>query len=262
MLLERALSVLLSSVIALLSYTVVATYAYADKDRDKHYDREKYEKKWDKKHRPESYSKKDHKDYKRDKKHDRSKHRPRPDRHGYYPYRPYPYYDDDDHYEHRPYRPPAIHYGTRPRHEYHYHKGKKYKKYIVIPSWRHYDHYIHIRPFRHSYPHYRPLYVDNDFWGWLALSFIALQLLDHLNDDQRHAHERALYRATRAPIGETIYWSDTPEVVGSVTPVWEGPSNTGQYCREYRHEISISDRTEVAYGTACRRPDGTWEIVQ
>jgi len=91
---------------------------------------------------------------------------------------------------------------------------------------------------------------------------VTLQILDHLNDDQRYAHEHALYRATRAPIGETIFWSDTSNVVGSVTPVWEGSSNTGQYCREYRHDVSIGDRTEVAYGTACRRPDGSWEIVQ
>ncbi len=32
------------------------------------------------------------------------------------------------------------------------------------------------------------------------------------------------------------------------------------YCREYRTEITIAGQQQDAYGTACRRPDGTWQI--
>jgi len=34
-----------------------------------------------------------------------------------------------------------------------------------------------------------------------------------------------------------------------------------EYCREYVKEVYIGGRTEEAYGTACYRPDGSWEIV-
>jgi surface antigen len=132
---------------------------------------------------------------------------------------------------------------------------------IVVPSRRHYDKYIVVPSYRHRYPYYRPIYVDKHFWGWLAFTAITLRILDYLNEDQRRQHELAMYRASQANIGDTIYWADSDRVTGSVTPVWEGPSNTGQYCREYRNEVTIGDQTEVAYGTACRMPDGTWEVV-
>jgi hypothetical protein len=34
-----------------------------------------------------------------------------------------------------------------------------------------------------------------------------------------------------------------------------------EYCREYTKNVYIGGRTEQAYGTACYRPDGSWEIV-
>jgi hypothetical protein len=33
------------------------------------------------------------------------------------------------------------------------------------------------------------------------------------------------------------------------------------YCREYTRTVFIGDRRQEAYGTACLRPDGQWEIV-
>jgi hypothetical protein len=32
-------------------------------------------------------------------------------------------------------------------------------------------------------------------------------------------------------------------------------------CREYTKDVSINGRIERAYGTACRQPDGSWEVV-
>lgn len=34
-----------------------------------------------------------------------------------------------------------------------------------------------------------------------------------------------------------------------------------EYCREYTKTVRIGGRTEQAYGTACYRPDGSWEII-
>ncbi len=33
----------------------------------------------------------------------------------------------------------------------------------------------------------------------------------------------------------------------------------GQQCREYQRTVTIDGKTETAYGTACRQPDGTWK---
>ncbi len=49
---------------------------------------------------------------------------------------------------------------------------------------------------------------------------------------------------------------------GSITPYKAYKENTtGRYCREYTQTVTVGGKTEKAYGTACRQPDGDWEIV-
>jgi len=275
--LKKIISILLPCFIVIGSVVGTGGYAYAEKRYDKDDRRTKETRQSSKKQHSDkrSQQKRDTRKYdtrtqqKRDsRKYDARRKQPgysnRPDRHDYSRQPSRPGYDRHYRTHDRQYRSPSRRYygGTQPKIEYYYRKGKRHKRIVVIPSRRHHDHYIYVRPFRHSYPHYRPLYYDNKLWGWLAFTLVTLQILDHLNDDQRREHEYALHRATRVPIGKTIIWSDDDYVSGSVTPVWEGSSDAGQYCREFRHEISIDDRTEIAYGTACRRQDGSWEIVQ
>lgn len=33
-------------------------------------------------------------------------------------------------------------------------------------------------------------------------------------------------------------------------------------CREFQQTISVSGDTQQAHGSACRQPDGSWQIVQ
>jgi surface antigen len=47
---------------------------------------------------------------------------------------------------------------------------------------------------------------------------------------------------------------------GSFTPR-RTYSNGGRYCREYTQEIIIGGKKQSGYGTACRQPDGSWEII-
>lgn len=47
----------------------------------------------------------------------------------------------------------------------------------------------------------------------------------------------------------------------SVTPTRTYQTASGQYCREYQTNISVGGKTEQAYGTACRQPDGAWRIL-
>jgi len=73
--------------------------------------------------------------------------------------------------------------------------------------------------------------------------------------------ETAYQRATTAPVGETISWSNPNSGnQGSVTPTREGTSSTGAYCREFQQTVIIGGKEEQAFGVACRQPDGAWEI--
>ena len=49
---------------------------------------------------------------------------------------------------------------------------------------------------------------------------------------------------------------------GSFTPLKTYRENDGRYCREYRQQVFIAGRMQQAYGTACRQPDGTWQIIR
>jgi len=80
----------------------------------------------------------------------------------------------------------------------------------------------------------------------------------------RLAAARAQDRAYTAPMGSRVTWSN-PENghAGSVTPVREGTDRaTGAYCREFQQTVTIGGREQQAYGTACRQPDGSWQIQE
>ena len=74
--------------------------------------------------------------------------------------------------------------------------------------------------------------------------------------------QRATQKATSAPIGESITWNNPEsEARGAVTPVRDGYTETGRYCREFQQTVIVGGREQEAYGTACQQPDGSWEIV-
>ncbi len=80
--------------------------------------------------------------------------------------------------------------------------------------------------------------------------------------DRLHAG-RATHAAQTAPIGQPIEWRNPDSGnYGTVTPVREGNDrDTGAYCREYQQTVTVNGRSEQAYGTACREPDGSWKIL-
>lgn len=69
-------------------------------------------------------------------------------------------------------------------------------------------------------------------------------------------------RAYTAPIGETIRWNNPDSGnYGTVTPVRDGRTSSGSYCREYNQTIYVGGKQQSGYGTACQQPDGTWKVV-
>jgi len=138
------------------------------------------------------------------------------------------------------------------------HRGKAY--------WPHgkrvrrYRDVVIVRPYGHWYPGYGHYYDDDDAYQWLAFTAITLKLLDNLNEAQQREHEAAQIAATTAPIGERIVWNEGP-ASGTVIATREGTSTSGRYCREFLQEVTVAGKAEQAYGTACRQPDGSWEVI-
>lgn len=66
-----------------------------------------------------------------------------------------------------------------------------------------------------------------------------------------------------APAGTSATWRNPDSGHhGTVTPTSTYQNSGGQYCREFSQTVNIGGRSEEAYGTACRQPDGTWQIVK
>ena len=79
--------------------------------------------------------------------------------------------------------------------------------------------------------------------------------------DLRYA-KRAQSKALKAPVGETIQWENPKSSNrGTVTPTRQGRSSSGDYCREFQQTITVDGQQQSGYGTACRKPDGSWQIV-
>lgn len=62
--------------------------------------------------------------------------------------------------------------------------------------------------------------------------------------------------------GQTLPWNNPQSGhSGTVTVQNYYQDNSGQYCREFTNKINVGGRSETGYGTACRQPDGSWQIV-
>ena len=81
-------------------------------------------------------------------------------------------------------------------------------------------------------------------------------------DKQLHslASQNAL---ENAPDGKLISWRNPNNGHnGYITPIKTYQKMEGEYCREFQQVVKVNGKDQSAYGTACRKPDGSWQIVQ
>lgn len=65
-----------------------------------------------------------------------------------------------------------------------------------------------------------------------------------------------------APSCTTVTWENPQSgTYGNVTPTNTYEESPGRYCREFQQQIVVGGQVQDGYGTACRQPDGNWEIV-
>jgi surface antigen len=103
--------------------------------------------------------------------------------------------------------------------------------------------------------------------GWIVAATLAGGLLGgaighHLDNKDKELAAQAAARAFESNrTGQAASWKNPDSGnSGSVTPTRTYQAASGQYCREYRQDVVIDGELQEAYGTACRRPDGTWNI--
>jgi surface antigen len=79
--------------------------------------------------------------------------------------------------------------------------------------------------------------------------------------DRREAYNATQYSPEKNPSGTETKWQNPASGnTGSVTPLNSYQEPNGRYCRKYSHQVTIDGKTEQSYDTACRQPDGGWQI--
>jgi surface antigen len=94
--------------------------------------------------------------------------------------------------------------------------------------------------------------------GGIAGSAIGHQLDKNDKKLIAKASEDALENAKS---GKKVKWNNPDSGhEGSITPIKTYESGN-RYCREFVQEVIIGGEKSKAYGKACRKPDGQWEII-
>ncbi len=100
--------------------------------------------------------------------------------------------------------------------------------------------------------------------GALAGAWLGSEAGKSLDNADRAAMHRTSQSALEtAKVGSTSNWSNPDSGnSGTITPTKTYQAPSGEYCREYQQTVTVGGKTEQAYGTACRQPDGSWKIVK
>lgn len=79
--------------------------------------------------------------------------------------------------------------------------------------------------------------------------------------DKQMAMQAAQQSFENSRTGTSTTWNNPDSGnSGAITPTRTYQQANGRYCREYQQTIYIGGEPHESYGTACRQPDGSWEI--
>jgi surface antigen len=99
--------------------------------------------------------------------------------------------------------------------------------------------------------------------GTLLGAFLGSEVGKSLDRADRMYAGEAQYEALEyVPSGSSSTWHNPDSGhYGTVVPTRTYENGYGSYCREFQHGATVGGRTEWVYGTACRTPDGQWQVV-
>jgi surface antigen len=100
--------------------------------------------------------------------------------------------------------------------------------------------------------------------GALGGAYIGNQLGASLDRaDQAYYNRTAQSAFETAKTGTSTRWQNPDSGNGGVfTPTKTFQTQDGNFCREFTQTIMVGGKKQEGYGTACRQPDGSWQIVQ
>lgn len=99
--------------------------------------------------------------------------------------------------------------------------------------------------------------------GTLLGALIGSEAGRSLDSADQMAMGRSTQRALEtAPSHQSVPWSN-PDTghSGQVIPQPAYTNTQGRYCREFQQTVIVGGQEQSAYGTACRQPDGSWQMV-
>mgnify|MGYP001175074940 CR=1 FL=1 len=95
--------------------------------------------------------------------------------------------------------------------------------------------------------------------GTLAGAMLGRSVGESLDRADELYLQRASYDAFET--GSARGWQNPDSGnYGTVSPGYAYQSRGGDYCREYQQTVYVGGRSQEAYGTACRQPDGSWRV--
>ncbi len=98
--------------------------------------------------------------------------------------------------------------------------------------------------------------------GTLLGAYVGNSVGRRMDDEDRRRMREAETRAYGGALNQPIVWNNPRSGnSGTVTPIRDGRSNSGKYCREFQSEVTVGGEHQNAHGTACQEPDGSWRIV-
>lgn len=99
--------------------------------------------------------------------------------------------------------------------------------------------------------------------GSLAGAMIGQELGRSLDQTDRQVMNQTTQQGLEHNCSqETTTWvnPDTKHS-GSLTPLKTYQTAQNEYCREYLQTVVIAGEENRAYGTACRKADGSWQVI-
>lgn len=98
--------------------------------------------------------------------------------------------------------------------------------------------------------------------GALLGAFAGGQIGKYMDRQDKMRMEKTTQTALeRGRTGQTSSWKNPDSGHSGTVTTTQTFQNDGRYCREYTQTINIGGKIEKGYGTACRQPDGAWQVV-
>ena len=98
--------------------------------------------------------------------------------------------------------------------------------------------------------------------GFASSVVQAEEMVDLEGAEQQAMADTLQYALEKNPTNQSSAWVNPDSGrSGTSVPIRTFQNSSGQPCREFITTITIGGREEQGYGTACRQPDGSWQLA-